>query len=316
MRQYEFAVGIRVSSASNGAPVRRPLATAGIGRDRSAQSACRHTPHKLHKARKPSTHGRFRQSRVSTNFGTPENVVREDLTPIEEARTMTVVLDCVVSDYADDVLFITPDGVKHGQDGVREGFVKLLSDFRRPTGRSGGANPDLCGRRFVHRVEGASAKAKVEDGIDTFVFRDGMIACKPSATRRSPSRASLLCGRGRRLAPRLGSHLPGAGGRPSSWLSARTPASAARVMLPFEIAQTKDRVARQAFARGLQGPHDRQVAIAVARGRCRECWKRSCGLPVRIIEIARSCRGNPLINVRSFWVRRIVLRGRHGIQWH
>jgi hypothetical protein len=37
-------------------------------------------------------------------------------------------LDGIVADYADDAVFITPDGVKHGKDGVREGFVKLISD--------------------------------------------------------------------------------------------------------------------------------------------------------------------------------------------
>jgi ketosteroid isomerase-like protein len=30
----------------------------------------------------------------------------------------------IVSDYADDAVFITPAGVRRGKDGVREGFVK------------------------------------------------------------------------------------------------------------------------------------------------------------------------------------------------
>jgi ketosteroid isomerase-like protein len=33
-----------------------------------------------------------------------------------------------VSDYADDAVFITPDGALHGKDGVREGFTKVLGD--------------------------------------------------------------------------------------------------------------------------------------------------------------------------------------------
>ena len=37
-------------------------------------------------------------------------------------------LDGIVEDYADDAIFITPDGVKRGKDGVREGFVKLIGD--------------------------------------------------------------------------------------------------------------------------------------------------------------------------------------------
>ena len=37
-------------------------------------------------------------------------------------------LDGIVEDYSDDAVFITPDGVKRGKAGVREGFVQLLSD--------------------------------------------------------------------------------------------------------------------------------------------------------------------------------------------
>lgn len=82
-------------------------------------------------------------------------------------------LEGIVSDYADDALFITPDGVKHGKDGVREGFVKLLSDVPQ-------ADWDVPTQIFEDDVlliewKAVSENAKVEDGIDTFVFRDGMI---------------------------------------------------------------------------------------------------------------------------------------------
>jgi len=82
-------------------------------------------------------------------------------------------LDGIVSDYSDDALFITPDGVKHGKDGVREGFVKLLSDVPQ-------ADWNVPTQIFEDDVlfiewKAESANAKVEDGIDTFVFRDGMI---------------------------------------------------------------------------------------------------------------------------------------------
>jgi ketosteroid isomerase-like protein len=38
-------------------------------------------------------------------------------------------IDGLVDDYADDAVFITPDGVRRGKDGVREGFERLLSDL-------------------------------------------------------------------------------------------------------------------------------------------------------------------------------------------
>jgi hypothetical protein len=82
-------------------------------------------------------------------------------------------LDGIVSDYADDAVFITPEGVLHGKDGVREGFVKLLGDLP-------GASWKLPTMIFEDDVlllewQATSEKVKAEDGIDTFVFRDGLI---------------------------------------------------------------------------------------------------------------------------------------------
>lgn len=89
------------------------------------------------------------------------------------AVLMAEDLEGIVSDYADDALFITPEGIRRGKDGVREGFVKLLGDIP-------GASWELPTQLFADDVlllewKAESEKAKVEDGIDTFVFRDGLI---------------------------------------------------------------------------------------------------------------------------------------------
>ena len=82
-------------------------------------------------------------------------------------------LDGIVADYADDAVFITPAGVKYGLDGVREAFTQLLADV-----------PDAAWELRTQIYEGdvlflewaaVAAATRVEDGIDTFVFRDGLI---------------------------------------------------------------------------------------------------------------------------------------------
>ncbi|MBV9413672.1 MAG: nuclear transport factor 2 family protein, partial [Solirubrobacterales bacterium] len=35
----------------------------------------------------------------------------------------------IVSDYADDAIFITPSGILRGKDGVRKAFEGLLGDL-------------------------------------------------------------------------------------------------------------------------------------------------------------------------------------------
>ena len=82
-------------------------------------------------------------------------------------------LDEIVADYADDAFLITPAGVNRGKDGVRAAFVQLLADV-----------PDAAWDLKTQLYEGDvlflewaadAARTQVEDGIDTFVFRDGLI---------------------------------------------------------------------------------------------------------------------------------------------
>jgi uncharacterized protein (TIGR02246 family) len=82
-------------------------------------------------------------------------------------------LDEIVADYADDAVFITPAGVRRGKDGIREAFTQLLADVPN-------ASWELKTQTYEDDVlflewAAASAATKVEDGIDTFIFRDGLI---------------------------------------------------------------------------------------------------------------------------------------------
>ncbi|MGO8886244.1 MAG: nuclear transport factor 2 family protein [Streptosporangiaceae bacterium] len=82
-------------------------------------------------------------------------------------------LDEIVADYADDAVFISPSGALHGKDGIRAAFTQLLADV-----------PDadwdlktLIYENDILLLEWAAdaAASRVDDGIDTFVFRDGLI---------------------------------------------------------------------------------------------------------------------------------------------
>jgi ketosteroid isomerase-like protein len=82
-------------------------------------------------------------------------------------------LDEIVADDADDAVFITPAGIRRGKDGIREAFAELLADV-----------PDATWQLKTQIYEddvlflewaAISAATKVEDGIDTFIFRDGLI---------------------------------------------------------------------------------------------------------------------------------------------
>ena len=82
-------------------------------------------------------------------------------------------IDAIVEDYADDAIFITPDGLLRGKDGVRRAFEKLTSEVP-------GAKWELPTEIYEDDIlllewKVTSSAAKVDDGIDTFVFRDGLI---------------------------------------------------------------------------------------------------------------------------------------------
>jgi ketosteroid isomerase-like protein len=82
-------------------------------------------------------------------------------------------LDEIVADYADDAVFITPAGVKRGKDGIREAFTQLLADV--PNAKWELPTTIYEGDVMFLEWTADAAQTRVDDGIDTFVFRDGLI---------------------------------------------------------------------------------------------------------------------------------------------
>ena len=82
-------------------------------------------------------------------------------------------LEGIVSDYSDDAVFISPNGVLRGKDGVRDAFTKLLADV--PSAEWQVPTQIFEGDVLFIEWSAHAEKTFVEDGIDTFVFRDGEI---------------------------------------------------------------------------------------------------------------------------------------------
>jgi ketosteroid isomerase-like protein len=82
-------------------------------------------------------------------------------------------LDGILADYSDDAFFMTPAGVLRGKAGIRQAFTKLLSDVPK-------AKWNLKTQLYENDVlllewTADSPNTKIDDGIDTFVFKDGYI---------------------------------------------------------------------------------------------------------------------------------------------
>jgi ketosteroid isomerase-like protein len=77
-------------------------------------------------------------------------------------------LDGIVADYADDAVFITPRGVQHGKDGVRQAFTALLTDL--PEAKWDVPTQVFEGDVLFIEWSAVSARRQALDGIDTFVF--------------------------------------------------------------------------------------------------------------------------------------------------
>jgi hypothetical protein len=70
-------------------------------------------------------------------------------------------------------VFITSRGVLRGKEGVRAGFIQLLSDL--PNASWALKTQIFDGDLLFLEWAADSAATHADDGVDTFVFRDGLI---------------------------------------------------------------------------------------------------------------------------------------------
>ena len=82
-------------------------------------------------------------------------------------------VDRLAANFAEDAVQISPAGVRRGRDGIREGFIQLFKDLPQ-------ANWEMRTTLFGGDVlflewSATSGTKRAEHGVDTFVFRDGLI---------------------------------------------------------------------------------------------------------------------------------------------
>jgi uncharacterized protein (TIGR02246 family) len=82
-------------------------------------------------------------------------------------------LEAIAANFASDAVFITPAGVLHGRDGVKQGIGAVLTDL--PDVQWHPKTTLFAGDVLFLEWAATAANAYVEDGVDTFVFRDGLI---------------------------------------------------------------------------------------------------------------------------------------------
>ena len=82
-------------------------------------------------------------------------------------------LDELVADYADDAVLITPKGALRGKDGARALFGALFGDL--PEASLAVKTQIFEGDVLFLEWSADSAPSRIDDGVDTFVFRDGLI---------------------------------------------------------------------------------------------------------------------------------------------
>ena len=81
-------------------------------------------------------------------------------------------LEDIVADYSDDAILVVQKQVYRGKDGARRVFTQLLGDVPQAQWELETVFADDV---LYLEWKAAGGGRSIEDGIDTFIFEDGMI---------------------------------------------------------------------------------------------------------------------------------------------
>ncbi|MDV6291080.1 nuclear transport factor 2 family protein [Streptomyces rochei] len=90
-------------------------------------------------------------------------------------RLGTGDLGLISRNYTEDAVFLTPDRTLTGREGVRRGIGALLADLPDADWQ---LTPQFAGDVLFLQWSATTDTHEVTDGVDTFVFRDGLISAQ------------------------------------------------------------------------------------------------------------------------------------------
>jgi len=110
-------------------------------------------------------------------------------------------LEGILSDYAPEAVFFTPQGPLKGIAEIRELFVALLAEFKKP-GATFSLNHLSVEGDYAYILWNAETADNVYELVtDTFIVRDGKIAVQSFAARIMSKQTSRSAADKRRLTP-------------------------------------------------------------------------------------------------------------------
>jgi hypothetical protein len=104
---------------------------------------------------------------MSTTVRTPEEVFGHHAQALGAEN-----LEEILADYRDDAVLIVQKKIYRGRQGVRQVFAQLLSEVPHAQWE---VDTVYAEDALYLEWKARSAGSHIDDGIDTFIFRDGLI---------------------------------------------------------------------------------------------------------------------------------------------
>jgi ketosteroid isomerase-like protein len=103
------------------------------------------------------------------DINTPAQIIERHNTAVGRGD-----LDEIAADYAEDAVFISAEGALRGHEGIKAAFRKIREDL--PPGSDVTIyNTVFEGDVLFLQWRATTDAGQIDDGVDTFLFRDGKI---------------------------------------------------------------------------------------------------------------------------------------------